>query len=217
MKIKEAGTGLISGKIGNLIYYVMNGKQYVRRTAIPGKKRKAEVEGRNPKHQGLMKRFSGVQSFYAFFKKYVSEEIWQIAGVAEQYRPNNLFNKTNCRCFDEQGNLVDFATFYFSRGELPLPRNIKIEKEDNQYQVSWEEEREGGLPSPDDRLCVGIIYDNRPGAPCLVEKVSGKRGDLKGKFALKKPYSGTIHAYCFWVKKDGSAYSNSFYVRLEGT
>lgn len=215
MKIKEAGSGLISGKMGNLIYYVMNGKQYVRRTAIPGKKRKSEVEGINPKHLVLMKRFSGVQSFYAFFKKYVSDEIWRIAGVAEHYRPNNLFSKTNSRCFDEQGNLVDFATFYFSRGELPLPRNIKIQKEDTCYRISWEEERQNGFPSPEDRLCIGIIYDNKPGAPCLVEEVSGKRGDLQGTFTLKKSYTGIIHTYCFWVKKDGSSYSNSFYIRVE--
>lgn len=48
MKANDPHARLISGKIGNLIYYVMNGKQYVRRAAIPGKKRKVETEGISP-------------------------------------------------------------------------------------------------------------------------------------------------------------------------
>lgn len=215
MKIKDTSTGLISGKIGNLIYYVMNGKQYARRAAIPGKKRKSEIMGISPAHQAIIKRFSGVQSFYAFFKKYVSAEIWRTASIVEHIRPNNLFSKINSRCFDEQGNLVDFATFYFSRGTLLLPRNIQARNEGNRYRITWQEERTKKFASADDRLCIGVIYDNKPGAPCLLTDVTGKRSDLQGTFTLNRANTDLVHIYCFWAKKDGTAYSNSFYVRLD--
>lgn len=67
MKVKDPHSGLFSGKIGNLVYYVMDGKQYVRRAAIPGKKRKSEVKGVHPEHNKIMTRFSIVQSYYSFF------------------------------------------------------------------------------------------------------------------------------------------------------
>ena len=31
MKVRDLNSGLVNGKMGNLIYYVMNGEQYVRR------------------------------------------------------------------------------------------------------------------------------------------------------------------------------------------
>ena len=40
MKVKEMSQPLMSGRIGNLVYYVRNGKQCVRRYGVPGKKRK---------------------------------------------------------------------------------------------------------------------------------------------------------------------------------
>lgn len=215
MKVTETSVGLIHGKVGNLIYYVMNGKQYVRRAAIPGKKRKAEKEGVHPEHRKLMNRFRGVQGYYAFFRKCVSEEIWRAAGEAEGLRANNLFNKTNSRCFNEEGNLADFATFRFSRGALLLPRHITLEEEGaGRYRVRWEEERAGALVAPTDRLCVGVIYEEHPDSPRLLAEVSGVRQELAGRFALEKEPAETVHVYCFWGREDGTAFSDSFYFKV---
>ena len=42
MKVKDLSQPLLSGRMGNLIYYVRNGVQCVRRAEVPGKKRKKE-------------------------------------------------------------------------------------------------------------------------------------------------------------------------------
>ena len=42
MKVKDLSQPLLSGRMGNLIYYVRNGVQCVRRSEVPGKKRKKE-------------------------------------------------------------------------------------------------------------------------------------------------------------------------------
>lgn len=213
MKVKDLQQGLISGKIGNLVYYVMNGKQYVRQAAIPGKKRKSELAGIHPKHKQIMARFSIVQSYYAFFKRYISEMIWKTAGQVEHARAANLFHRINSHCFSGEGKLVDFATFRFSYGELQLPRNITIEKDGEIFKVSWEDEREGTLAAADDRLCVGVIYEDRPGAPQLAQEVTGRRGDMKGTFRLNGTSGGTAHIYCFFGREDETAYSESFYFK----
>lgn len=209
MKIKEPGTSLFSGKLGNMVYYVVDGKQYMRRAAIPGKKRKTEVSGITPARQKTITRFSEVQSYYAFFRKYVAGDIWKLAGQAEHVRADNLFHRTNSACFNEKGDLVDFATFSFSRGELQLPRNISVEGEGGHYRVRWEEERNGLMAAPEDRLCVGVIYEARQDAPRMVTEVSGKRSDLAGSFTLDNAPAGVTHVYCFWMREDGTAYSPS--------
>lgn len=214
MKVKDPHSGLFSGKIGNLVYYVMDGKQYVRRAAIPGKKRKSEVNGVHPEHNKIMTRFSIVQSYYSFFKSYVSESIWKTAGQYAHSRPNNLFHHMNSPCFNGQGELIDFATFRFSFGELQLPRNISIEREDDHFVVTWEDERSGALAAADDRLYIGMIYDAKPGAPRLIKEVSGKRGDMRGTFRPDKNDAGTMHVYCFFGREDETAFSESLYFKF---
>lgn len=214
MKMKAPGTGLISGKIGNMIYYVVDGKQYIRRAALPGKKSKREIQGIPAIQQGAMTRFSMLQSYYSFYREFVSDDIWKAAGRVEHCRADNLFHKTNSPCFDDRGNLVDFDRFSFSRGELLVPRRIALEGDGVHYRVTWEEERCGLLTAPDDELCIGVIYEARSGRPLLLTEVCGKRADCAGTFTLNREVAGVVHVYCFWAREDRTAFSESVHFSL---
>lgn len=215
MKVHDLNSGLVSGKMGNLIYYVMNGKQYVRRVALPGKKRKSEKEGHHPTHQAQMNRFGIVQAFYSFFRRTISDNIWRTAARSTKERANNLFHRINSPCFNGEGNLIDFATFRFSYGDLQLPRNINILREGETYRVTWEDERSGTLTAATDKLCIGVIYEALPLGPRLVKEVSGCRGDMQGSFRLDNPSEGVKHIYCFFGREDETAFSESMYFKIE--
>lgn len=207
---------MLSGKVGNMIYYVMNGKQYVRRVGIPGKERKTTKENMTSRQKSNLTRFGGVQRYYAYFRKHIGEAIWKTAGASLNARAINLFHKTNGHCFDDKGRLVDLATFQFSHGELLLPRNIAVERDGDLFRVTWEEERHERNAAPTDRLCVGLVYDRYPDSPHLALEVSGTRGDLCGEFRPDKDYDCPLHVYCFWAREDGSAFSESIHFLAEG-
>ena len=76
MKVKDLSQPLLSGRMGNLIYYVRNGVQCVRRAEVPGKKRKKE---RSDQQKGVTGRFAIVQAFYAAYCRQVSRDIWRAA------------------------------------------------------------------------------------------------------------------------------------------
>ena len=116
MKVKDLSQPLLSGRMGNLIYYVRNGVQCVRRAEVPGKKRKKE---RSDQQKGVTGRFAIVQAFYAAYCRQVSRDIWRAAARAEGKMAHNLFNSTNCRCFSGEGKLVDFVNFTFTNRERP--------------------------------------------------------------------------------------------------
>ena len=80
MKVKDLSQPLLSGRMGNLIYYVRNGVQCVRRAEVPGKKRKKE---RSDQQKGVTGRFAIVQAFYAAYCRQVSRDIWRAAARAE--------------------------------------------------------------------------------------------------------------------------------------
>lgn len=215
MKIKTPGTGLLSGKIGDMVYYVVDGKQYVRRAAIPGKPRKTDKENMTAKQHGNLTRFAGVQRYYAFFRKKISEEIWKTAGESQHARAINLFHKTNGHCFNAKGKLVDLSTFKFAQGELLLPRNIAVVPDGDGFRVTWNEERNERNAAPGDRLCVGIIYSRYPDSPHLAVEIIGTRGDREGWFRPAKKYACATHAYCYWAREDGTAFSESVHFLLK--
>ena len=157
MKVKDLSQPLLSGRMGNLIYYVRNGVQCVRRAEVPGKKRKKE---RSDQQKGVTGRFAIVQAFYAAYCRQVSRDIWRAAARAEGKMAHNLFNSTNCRCFSGEGKLVDFVNFTFTKGSLLLPRGLKIE------QVEGTERRVRGLAG---RARMGHSNRERPPANrCIV-------------------------------------------------
>lgn len=214
MEVKDSGLGLISGRMGNMVYYVRNGKQCVRRVAIPGKKRKWETEGRTEKQKAVTGRFAIVQAFYAKYNKAVSDKIWQAAARKRRMTGSNLFNSVNCKCFSGDGRLVDFENFRFADGELLLPRRIQLVENGRKFRVTWEEEREWTSASPTDRLWVGVLYDAHPLAPLLALDVKGTREEGAGEFTLDESMGPTAHIYCFFGRADESTFSESRYCRL---
>ena len=82
MKIINAEGGQMSGRVGNMIYYVRDGKTYARRARIPGKKRKWETEGRDERNAAASRRFGVMQRMYSLFAREVSPEIWRAAARA---------------------------------------------------------------------------------------------------------------------------------------
>ena len=92
MKVKDFINGQFQGRHNNLIFYTRGNNTYVRRYAIPGKKRKWETEGRTPKQQAVAIRFKAVQVFYMTFAKQVSPEIWRaVAKTVGRHAPNVFF------------------------------------------------------------------------------------------------------------------------------
>lgn len=212
MKAIDPTRGLYSGRMGDIIFYVMNGKTYARHAPDPGK-RKPLTE----KQRGMNVRFRAVQWMYRVFRAEVSPEIWRAAGREAGKTASNLFHSTNCACFDAEGRLADPEGFQFSAGSLLLPRDIAVEAaEGGRFRVTWTEERELTTACGDDLLRVGVIPETDALTALPAEAVSGRRADGTGVFALPEICAGTVcHAYVYFERADGTAWSPSRHFRLE--
>lgn len=220
MKIINAEGGQMSGRVGNMIYYVRDGKMYARRARIPGKKRKWETEGRDERNAAAARRFGVTQRMYSLFAREVSPEIWRAAARARGMMAANLFHSLNFACVDGQGRLANPEAFRFSEGELTVPPGLTVapaggDAEGTWFEAAWEAEEEWGLAAPTDRLVVGVMYADDPLSTRLAAEVSGTRGELHGRFRLETGRGGAAHAYLFFAREDGAAFSPSRHFRLE--
>ena len=201
MEVINDNGQMFRGKMGNMIYYTMNGRTFARRATIPG---------------GMSKRFGMVQKLYSFYMEKISPDIWRLAAKALGKRAHNLFYSENCGCFNGEGAMVAPEMFRFSAGELLLPRDIKVEATgEGNFRVTWTEERELVTAASADELRVGVIYDSTLLGLTWANTMEGRRGEGAGTFSLDTDKETGAHVYLFFARADGSAYSPSWHVHVD--
>ena len=224
MKVIDPTRGLYSGKANGWIYYVMNGKGYAR--SMPERRGKYEP---SEKQRGLNRRFAEVQRMYGFFRESVSPDIWRAAARAEGKNASNLFYSRNYACFDAGGVLVDAPAFVFSEGVLAPPLLPEVEPlGGGRFRATWRTDGELSTAAATDRLRVGVLRvfaeEDRPRyGTYWAEEADGLRGDGVGTFRVDDwserlvPEGVTAvetHAYLFFEREDGAAWSPSRHVPI---
>lgn len=215
MKIKDYLKSFPRGRRGNLIYYVCNNVPCVRRYAIPGKKRKWEIEGRTPNQQEVTTRFTAVQWFYKEYMKQISPVVWRVVAKSQGRIAPNLFNSINFRCFNGLGEITDFEGFKFTVGKLALPRALQVTRAGYRFRVTWQEERDWTTAAWTDTMQVGLLYDDLTRSPRLSPETRGTRGDLQGEFTLDESIGRAAHVYIFFAGVNDADFSDSWYCHVE--
>ena len=212
MEVIDHAGRLYRGRMGNLIYYTVNGRTYVRRAS---KRPGAPAKPRTEKQKGMARRFAMVQKVYTFYKEKVSAEVWEVAAQATGQRGRNLFCSANSGCYDGTGQMVSPETFQFSAGELLLPRGLQVEAlGGGRFRATWTEERDLVTAAPGDRLQAGVLYETALAGPYPAVSVSGTRADGCGEFALETGQDDWAYVYLYFAREDGTAYSPSMHFRV---
>lgn len=201
--------GTFSGRIGNLIYYSIDGKWYVRRRSS----RKIVV--RSASRRMWQGRFKTCISFYHSLDGVRVKPIWGVLGKLTRRSGMNIFIQNNIQAFSQEKRVENHELLHFSAGVLMMPINFGVKERDEQeLAVSWSTEWEGALDSGGDKLCAGVIYDTEPFRPRLAECVKGTRADGRGVIRLQKGYAGHCHLYCYFASSDGKCYSGDRHFTL---
>lgn len=210
MKVIDPEGKLFRGRVGNMVYYVMNGKTYARRAAEPSKRERTE------RQRAVVARFTTMQQLYSYFHQCVSADIWRLAGQAKGKLAANLFHSVNCGCVDEKGMIVQPGLFRFSAGSLVLPTGVRVERAgDGEWRVTWDADDDWTTSAADDRLMVGLLYGRNMDSPRWASGVTGRRGDGAGSFRTEEgKFGAPVHAYVLFAREDGSAYSPSLHFPL---
>jgi len=199
------GTAL-TGRLGNLVYYQMNGKTFTR--TLPGKR-----TGEGTPNQVLQrKRFGEMIKFSKKFKYVLIPQIWNQASSTRH--GFQLFMKTNKKAFGLQGELPDVKKIQLSIGILQLPGDITLERladDPSRLKVTWVEGfYSGGMPFWDELLVISCgegLYSD-------IHYTGIRRGDLQGIFELPALDVPATHVYLFFASLDRQRYSDSMCMEI---
>ncbi|MBB2151094.1 DUF6266 family protein [Pedobacter gandavensis] len=145
--------GWPSGKLGNVVSYMLRG-QLVHRTV--GKQGKPSLK-QKANHQSM----AVVTRFLGHFKDYLGNgfELEARGTIRNQHNLAVSCNKKNALKGEYPDISIDYAKVQLSKGSLQQPRNIRLEKVEGGLQISWDPLYESGSGSQyDDCLQLAVYF-----------------------------------------------------------
>lgn len=204
-KMKRPVGDHVSGKLGNVVFYQLRGKSYVR--MAPDRK-DAVWNAEQVLHR---QRISLASRFWKQAREANISAIWNRG--SELMNGYALFMKINMPAFALDGSVIDVHLLQLSTGKLTLPRQLKavtLEGHPSLMKVSWENDH----LLTGERLKDQLMAITTNGNKYMEMKATGlKRADTGGTFELpEKPsvHMGDFtHVYLFFASRDEKNYSPS--------
>jgi len=200
-KMKRNIGELVSGKIGNVVFFELNGESYAR--AAPVRKKNSWTAEQLLHRQ----RFALVSNLWKQFKAAKLTPIWTLG--AEKMNGYAYFMKANMPAFAMDGSLIDPNMLQLSTGKLHLPLHLKAERTATNsitVTVSWQNDPHlKGVRLQDELMAVSYAngqYSQLKGTGLI-------RNALHGSFELPETRIPATHIYLFLASADKKDYTGS--------
>lgn len=195
-----------NGKIGNLIYYLLNGQQVVRNVGVntkpPTRKQKAN-------HQAMAVTMDLLRPALRFINTG-----FQLEAAGTTRNPHNLatsYNKKHALKGEYPNISVDYSKVMVSKGNLPLAKNLKMDAENNGIRISWDPQHQDKGDYADDLVMVLVLHPATKQANCLLNAGHRSAGSCFVELEGNKLTAQTEVYLCF-RSSDGFNISDSIYL-----
>lgn len=200
-KMKRNVGDLVSGKIGPVVFYQLNGESYVR--AAPTRK-KGSWSTEQLQHR---ERISKASSFWRALKSDEIRKIWRLGAV--KMNGYALFMKANMPAFGMDGSLIDPLLLKVSAGKLHLPLHLKatrMPEKPSTITVSWQNDPHLKSERSQDEL---MAISSAEGKYSSITPTGILRGATNGSFELPPQPSAFTHTYLFFASRNREEYTQS--------
>lgn len=192
---------MVNGKVGNVVFYQLNGETFVKTAQQRTSDSWTEVQ------QLHRKRFKEASGLWREIKYSQIPRIWNCG--AQKMNGYALFIKTNLPAFATDGGLVDARELKLSAGSLPLPQEFTAQRKEPKEPLitaTWQNKSQPKGERLEDELMVicsaGDAYTDVMGTGI-------RRKDLEGAFALPAIHVPIKYVYLFFASGNRKEYSES--------
>lgn len=191
----------VSGKMRNVVFYQMNGKNYVRSAPITNE------NTWNEEQKMRRKRIVKVSELWRALKSEQFSRIWNTA--AREMNGYAWFVKANMPALAMDGTVIDARLLKVSDGKLPIDPMLSAELTDgnaSNVKVSWQNDPHTKGERLKDEL-MAISHDGEKFSPITATGL--KRKDLQGTFTLPTKPAAPGYVYLFFASEDKKGFSES--------
>lgn len=193
----------VSGRIGNLVTYNLNGTQVIRTLPETFKKRKSS----SLQKQHLIS-FKIQHAMAKSVKKTIIDRIWSHLSFQGGMNPYNQFIKRNRAAYGGTDNIVFPELMVISDGNLLPAAGFTVHREGEILTFSWDSNQTGKLASPADKLNIVILAYR---CSLNMMAVEACRSDGTISFALPDKIIGDVEGYVFWSSQNEENFSPSMF------
>lgn len=198
----------LSGRIGDQIFYVVDGKTFVRQA--PDR----IAYSRTPAQHLQRWRQNCVQTMFRSVKgtllQKAAGEAARLSGTPSGY---HLFLSRNMNAFGLD-DYIDYSKLCFGGMGLQLPDDLRlVVTEGRQLHFTWKKGVEVSTASLTDSLVVAAIF---PDEPYRLELV-GVSGVTRGQCGAELSFGaveGDIQLYCFFMNREMTSFSPDRYFKV---
>ncbi len=208
--IKSSLLKSIGGKIGELVFCYLKGRQYLRRLPQKGKR---EIL---PTQQLQINRMRACVSFYHANRDTPIPDIWKLVAREVISSGYNLFVKTNIKLFDMEHRIGDYSRLQLTCGILEMPYEWSIRRvAPDRVQLKWSncsvltEERAG------DGLQAFWLRDNGSFEIEIFPLPEIRRDAEEAVIPLPADNETDWHLYLYFANSDRTAFSGNKYFFIE--
>ena len=201
----------VSGRMGEIIYYNVDGKTYTRK--MPAATRAGSTPDKMLQHA----RMEAVVTLYRSVKATLLETAWRMAAKQEKTRTGyHLFVKRNINAYTDGYQVGDFGLLTLSAGRLPIPYRWRQEAAEAGQLVShWDTVMPLAGGNETDRLMAAVIYDDEPFRVEIIRETGYTRADGSATIPLTSTTAREAHVYCFFVNREEDAFSRDVYFHVQ--
>jgi len=197
---------LVSGRIGNIVFYTRNGVNYVR--AAPDRKK----DSWSPQQMLHRQRFSKASYLWSQLKKTNVAPIWNLA--SERMNGYASFMKANMPDYALDGSIIDPKMIKISTGKLHLPLDLEAARQtagSSTIEVSWKNDPNMKGKRLEDELMAVSAVDGHYSAMISTGLL---RSAQNGSFTLPVWPANVTHVYLFFASEDRLDYTESLCFEL---
>lgn len=191
----------VSGKLFNVVFYEMYGKNYVRAAPV------TTPDTWNEEQIMRRKRISMVSSLWRALRSEQFSAIWNSA--SQQMNGYAWFVKANMPAIQIDGTLIDPRLLKMSDGKLPVVQNLVVERVENDpsaIRVSWQNDPHTRGERLNDELMAITWAD---GKFSQIMATGLKRSQGNGMLMLPANPVNASHVFLFMASADRKMYSES--------
>lgn len=192
----------VSGKMRNVVFYQMNGKNYVRSAPITNE------NTWNEEQKMRRKRIVKVSALWRALKSEQFTRSWNTA--AREMNGYAWFVKANMPALEMDGTVIDARLLKVSDGKLPIDPMLSaepMEGDASAVKVSWQNDPHTKGERLKDELMT-ISYDGEKFS--AITATGLKRNQLQGSFTLPVKPTNPGYFYLFFASEDRNSFSESW-------
>lgn len=184
--------GIISGTVNGMVFYEKDGKQYVRSTA------KTHTDPKTPSQKTHRTRHKLATAFLSNIK-YLIKIGYQ---KSDKATPSHEFI-SHVILDAVKGTLpnqhIDHSLIKISRGKIPPPNEITIEKQDRDLFFRWKADLRHAESIKNDHLVILLMNQNNES---LIHYKLATRQDESATLQLPNGFTDRVHAWVFYHNPD---------------